>query len=154
MKSMGLSWENLTIQLVLKGLKYIYSMKKYNLKRVYLYLASLARRDEFKDAVPPMWGNPDSGIQEKFPRGIQNPEKILHVESGIPTFGIQNPGLGTGIPENRPFGIGTIKVESWFQYLTTGVNIVQSGIQDSHGLPYMGRILCWLEPGNVSKCIS
>ena len=46
----------------------------------------------------PMWGNPDSAIYENFSRGIQNPGKILLVESGILGFGIRYKAQGIPNP--------------------------------------------------------
>ena len=50
------------------------------------------------DLFRPIQGNLDSGIQESFACGIQNPAKFLFVESGILGFGKRNTAQGIRNP--------------------------------------------------------
>ena len=97
---------------------------------------------------------------------ILESRKHLLVESGIQrniclwnleskeTFacGIWNPGLGIWNPRKvTSWSLESNEVESWIQYLGSGVHIFYSGIQDYHSLPYTGNLFKWNT--SLSQCL-
>ena len=94
------------------------------------------------DLFRPIQGNLDSGIQESFACGIQNPAKFLFVESGILGFGKRNTAQGIRNPLLIAIGIHfptSIDKESGIQYLESGIHGVESRIPDCLGFHYLGR---------------